>query len=930
MRSLRSASYRSALVRIAAVLALCAPAVGYSLLSAGVVGNRNFPELPARQGLNRETGGSANQRDFPVMGQTARFGNFANDRQGYGVAAYDNHLAYVVNQGAVGRVEDGAVALETFHGSYEPGSTDIAAWTGNLDADGGPPAGTILLKPPSGSGASGFGYGVAINKDYVVVGAKWSQQVFIYDYSGALVRVIGKPVDGARYQISNFAESIGLDGNVLLIGAPNATVDNNEDAGMAFVVDLSDASSVPQPVLAPVNDSSIRAGALAGQTVALTAQHFAIGAPGYISTVEDKAYTTGLVQLFAADGSFERNMNVDMEKGSYPDSNRSGFAGLGRSLVFSSDGTTLYAGDPSCDAAEHWTQQVGRVMIFNVSNGARGPDITVNDGTYIGGALAIGKADAGNDTLYVSYQSADGSAGYVAGYAVTSEGAAYRETLSPFGSPDPRFGSLGLLGGNIVAYSCTSEAISRGASRDATHQRLLVTGQNYVYHLEEQLPLQLEKVSDPASGKRVFPGQKITYHLKIKNLNPRTSPVTTSVNDDLSGVLDFAENGRISDLAVSPSESSVPTFDAAGKKLHWSGGVPGNGSIELNYAVTVKKSQDVAHYDSVIKNSFSSDRSDDNPVTEHTLGKVDVTKTILDEKNNVLPTNAVLARDQDYFYRITISNRTDTDAPITTVVDDMSAVIDDADVNDSGIVVEPAVAGVPTYDSISRKLTWSGAVASGEDIKILIPVHTHDGTNTSGDNRMNNGLTNDRGPDADTLSNNISDMTLTKDATNAEGATIFEIARHKLIRYTVTYTNETNTTVYNASIVDDLSRVLPGAKDLTAMNAVSSDSAHVVAQPTFDNPHLLWSDTSGIKPGETITITYEMKIMSDGGRGEPLVNVVSSAQSKDKQEKTISVSSPVSQLPMSGGPLIAMASLLVVGILLIAAALLIKRYRQNV
>ncbi|KFI45093.1 fimbrial isopeptide formation D2 domain-containing protein [Bifidobacterium bohemicum] len=876
--------------------------------------------------LSRLSARSIVDKDFPKLGETARFGESSNDRQGYGAAAYDNKLAYVVNQGIPGKVGDGAVALETFNGSYEDKETDTAKWTGNNDYESGRPSGTVLLTPPSGSNASGFGYGVAMNERYVVVSAKWSQQVFVYDSSGAYLTTIEKPADGERYAVDNFAESIALNGDNLLVGAPNSTVDDREDAGMAFAINVSASSDPAVPLLAPRSDPSIREGALVGQTVALASGHWALGAPGYVTAAGDRGYITGLVQMFDG-GSFTRDLTVDMAKGSYPPADDTSVAGLGRSLVFSSDGKKLYAGNPSCDSDSVWKRQVGRVLTFDVKTGAEESEIAVDGGTYVGGALAVDVSNVGNDTLYVSYQSDDGVAGCVAGYAVTSKGIQYRQSISPFEYTDSRLGAQGLLGGAIVAFSHTSETTVDGVLKKARHQRVLVTGLDYIYLFEDQLPLELRKVADPVTGKRVFPGQTISYSLEINNLNPRTSPVFTSVVDDLSEVLGYADKSQITDL--SSTGSGFPTFDATSRKLNWSGSVPGRGSVSLGYKMTVKKSQDASYYNSIVRNHFASDCSDDRPVTEHKLGKIDVQKSIADKKDHVLPSDAVLGRDQDYTYRLTIANATDTDSPVATVTDDMSAVIDDADFNADHVVVDPAVAGPVQYDTGSHRLTWSGALKSGAKVSILVPIHTHKSDNASGDKAMRNGLINDRGPDAGDVVNSIGDVGLDKVPENAQGGRIAQVARGKSVRYKITYTNKTGVTLYNASIVDDLSDVLTNGEGPTDLKAVSSVAGHVVAQPESSGGYLRWSDTSGIKPAEVVTITYVMNVKNDAARNSNLVNSVTSAQSPDRPEASVKVFIPVFDLPMSGGRLILMALLLIPGIALIIVAVLIKRYRQT-
>jgi fimbrial isopeptide formation D2 family protein len=915
--------FRVSIVSVLAVAVIILPVMSYTLIrergrrpDASTVSSKRIKLA----GLSRS---SVADKDFPQLGQTARFGDSGNDRQGYGAAAYDNHVAYVVNQGVPTGVEDGEVDIETFTGSYEDGAEDTAKWTGNIDYPTAKPVGTIKLLPPAGSRASGFGYGVAMNKNYVVVSAKWSQQIFVYDYSGACVQTINKPEDDARYAVDNFGESIALAGTVLLAGAPNSTVDGFDDAGMVFRVDLGTGTS--SPLLAPENDPSIQEGALAGQSVAIGGKRFAVGAPGYMTAQGSKDYITGLVQMFSTNQAFEGNLTVDMAKGSYPAYGDTSVAGLGRSIVFGNDGKTLYAGNPSCDTAASWSRQVGRISVYDTDTKTESYSIVVNDGAYVGGALAIGTSNLGNDTLYVSYQTSDGSAGMLAGYAIMSKGAQFRATITPYKFSDSRFGALGLLGGAIVPFSHDSETKVDGVSKKVTHQRLLVTGENFVYVFEDQLPLKLEKVADPVDGTRVFPGQSITYSIKASNPNPRTSPATATITDDLSGVLDFAKDSAVTDLSVDPADAGAPVFDSSAKKLTWNGQVQGKSSLSVGYKMTVKKSQNASYYDSEIMNRASCDRSDDAPQTTHKLGKIDVDKVILDAKGHQLASNAKLGLDQDYSYLLSIKNQTDTDAPIATVVDDMSSVLDDADFNAADITVTPAGSGSVRYDTGSHGLTWSGALKSGAEVKITVPIHTHKSDATGGDRTMSNGLSNDRGPDAKDVVSPIGDVGLAKEARNAQGLVVSRVMRGRLVRYEITYTNNTDVTLYNASFADDLSRVLPNAGHPTDLKAVSSDSAHVVAQPTFDGTDLRWSDTSGIKPGEVITFTYQVSVNADAERDSTLVNSVASTQSTDKAEKKVVIYVPVSVLPLSGGTLAVMVSLMVFGVALIVLAIVMSR-----
>lgn len=151
--------------------------------------------------------------DFPQTLQDARFGTAGADRLGYGVDAHGTHLAYVESQGDPVTPGAGSVALQTLVVDGD----GVKSWTGDLD-DAQAPAGAISIPAPADS--VGFGYQIALNDNYLVVGAKWSQTVYVFDFSGNLVRTIAAPAASARYEeVLNFGESLAMDGDLLVVGA---------------------------------------------------------------------------------------------------------------------------------------------------------------------------------------------------------------------------------------------------------------------------------------------------------------------------------------------------------------------------------------------------------------------------------------------------------------------------------------------------------------------------------------------------------------------------------------------------------------------------------------------------------------------------------------------------------------------------------------
>ncbi|WEV41883.1 isopeptide-forming domain-containing fimbrial protein [Bifidobacterium sp. ESL0682] len=866
---------------------------------------------------------------FPDYGQSARFGVAGNDRQGYAAAAYGNHLAYVSQQGRPGMSGDGSVVIETFTGDYSTPNTDASAWTGNLDHAGGVLPGSITVAAPAD--ASGFGYGVAMDASRLVISAKWSQQVFVYDLNGVLQRTINAPVDDDRVQADNFAESVALNGDMLAIGAPNSTVDGKGDAGAVFTVDLGNPTSAPAALLPAKGDPSIKEGALAGQSVAVKGTMVAAGLPGYVTKVGDASVTTGLVQLYQAN-VWKADLVVDPASGSYPSANGPSMAGLGRALAFSNDGSTLYAADPSWDSATTWGAQRGAVLAFNTESGAIAHTITLQNANYFGGSLAVGDAEAGNDTLFVAYRDTDGDdKGRVRGYAVASDGAVVdKATLQPSDAAgDVGFGSLGLLGGSIVPYSVVGQD-------GAKHRRLFVTSRDANYNFETQHGLSLTKSVNPGSGTRVFPGQKLTYTLTATNSNPKGSLMETTVKDDLTDVLAYSKSGALEGLNAvfdpSTSTPAVPNVDLGSKTLVWSGSIPGGSSLTITYSIVVGKSEKAKYYDGSVKNVFSSDRSQDVPATNNPLGKIDTTLGIEDADGNPVPAGTSLGKDQDYVYVVTVGNDTDTDAPAFSATGDLNGIVDDGTVGQSGISTD---SGSAVYDPATGKVTWNGTVPSGKKVKIKIPFHTNAaGTSPNGDSSIVGNVDNPLGPNPEQSKDALVDVGLKKEVYKANGSQpIATVKPGAKMRYDVVYENTTGVTLGKADILDDLSNVLKSATGPTDLSATSSDSAHVLKAPTFNaaKKQLQWSGT-GLKPGERVTLSYTVTVRRDVERDVEIHNAVSSPQTSlapSTTVKTLAAGETVGTLPLTGKQAWILLLCVLVGLVVIGASYVIRRKSRS-
>jgi hypothetical protein len=226
------------------------------------------------------------------------------------------------------------------------GLVQVARW-----AQGPAQAGWVVTDLPVPADARGYGVSVAVDEESgrVAVGALTTQQVVIYAQAGPdewqVERVLTPPTDPRVAAVRSFGESVALDGDTLVVGAPNSTVDGRANAGVAYAFDLADGSARP---LLP-DTGLVVADAIAGQSVAAADGTIAVGAPQVRRTLDfyGGAFRVGGVYIWdAADldaGASLTTQPVGEAAKSVPPSTGGGPAfGYGLAVV----GNRLYVGSP--------------------------------------------------------------------------------------------------------------------------------------------------------------------------------------------------------------------------------------------------------------------------------------------------------------------------------------------------------------------------------------------------------------------------------------------------------------------------------------------------------------------------------------------------------------------------------------------------------
>ncbi len=161
------------------------------------------------------------------------------------------------------------------------------------DLDGIAPATPVaVLKKPVPAAGDGFGHSVGLSGTKIVVGSPNDDReapnagaAYVFDLAGSsptqpvAILKMAQPVAG-----DSFGFSVGIDGDVVAVGAPNDDTDDF-DAGGAAVFDLS--GQTPALPFARLTNPTPQTTGQFGWSVAISAGRIAVGRPGDGSTNPD-------------------------------------------------------------------------------------------------------------------------------------------------------------------------------------------------------------------------------------------------------------------------------------------------------------------------------------------------------------------------------------------------------------------------------------------------------------------------------------------------------------------------------------------------------------------------------------------------------------------------------------------------------------------
>jgi fimbrial isopeptide formation D2 family protein/uncharacterized repeat protein (TIGR01451 family) len=396
--------------------------------------------------------------------------------------------------------------------------------------------------------------------------------------------------------------------------------------------------------------------------------------------------------------------------------------------------------------------------------------------------------------------------------------------------------------------------------------------------------LGIEKTSDATSGTRV--GDVVTYTIRATNVGDAdyTNASPAVVGDDLSGVLDDAtynEDARA-------TSGSRPTYDEP--RLRWSGPLKVDESVTITYSVTLKAGGDRSVENVAWESCDARDPDCEPDPPEECVDNVDPATGRACDENTVLLPGLVIEKSADttelpsnggtVTYTVVATNEGPgayTQSKPAYVTDDLNEVLDDATLDEGSITADRGAQ--PTYDA--PRISWKGALAAGESVTITYQV-TYD-ARKGGDNDLANvafgsdtpppsttprcdpavgGIDPATGLVCDRVEVPGANLQVSKSVDPEKGSTV---KAGQELTYTLTFDNDGKAAA-NVDYTDHLAKVLDDAEVISGPTA--QEGKDLTASPIADQEF----DVDGtVAPGDTVTVTYTVKVKPDGQRGDDVL-----------------------------------------------------------
>ncbi len=262
---------------------------------------------------------------------------------------------------------------------------------------------------------------------------------------GELVATFDNPLP---VDFDEFGRSVAVSGDMVVVGAPGADIESEEDAGAAYLFDATTGA-----LLWELASPEPQARAYFGLSVAVSGNTVVVGVPYYD---EDGAVDSGVVYVFngATGEDLVTLNNPNPQEKAY----------FGNSVAVS--GNTVVVGAPNADGGE---VDLGAAYVFDLTNGGVAPR-TLN-GPASGSALFGVSVAVWEDTIVVGASGADDDAANAgAAYVFDATAGAHHFTLV---SPEPQqnafFGSSAAVSADTVVVGAPSQDGASGRDSGAAY-----------------------------------------------------------------------------------------------------------------------------------------------------------------------------------------------------------------------------------------------------------------------------------------------------------------------------------------------------------------------------------------------------------------------------------------------------------------------------
>ncbi len=385
----------------------------------------------------------------------------------------------------------------------------------------------------------------------------------------------------------------------------------------------------------------------------------------------------------------------------------------------------------------------------------------------------------------------------------------------------------------------------------------------------------VDKSSNPAKGTALVSGQTVTYTLTIRPTadSPTEAVIPAVIEDSMTGVLDDATYNN--DIVASAGSVTVKP----GGDISWTGNVTGGTPVTITYSATVKSTPtggDNSLINVVVRDGESPITECDPTIETCTVHPVLVPGLAV-SKTATPSSGTTVNRGSTVSYSVVAENTGETDLTSVTLTDDLTDVLDDADIVSGSLV--SSVGNAPVF--AGSDLSWVGDLAKGQKVTLgyTVTVKTDSIAASTLVNKVKGSAT---GPgDTDVPSNCVAGtepecstahpidaltpgLIVSKSADPVSGT---EIKRGSTVTYTVTAENTGQTALSNTTITDDLSDVLDNA-DMVSGSLKSS----VGNAPELNGSILSW--VGDLAAGQKVELSYAVKVKSDFSQIATLLNTV--------------------------------------------------------